>query len=84
MKRFTSTELGALALAVVFFVAGFVWLIWPRETVVVHPTNNEVGWPGSSIEVVSKTGSRIYGVIAIALGAGIGALVLYRPKISVV
>jgi hypothetical protein len=80
MKRFTSTELGALALAIVFFVAGLIWLIWPRETVVVHPANDVVGWPGSSTEVVSKTGSRIYGVMAIALGIGIGALVLYRPK----
>ena len=80
MKRFSSTEFGALALAVVFFVAGFVWLVWPREAVIVHPTNDVVGWPGSSTEVVSKTGSRIYGVMTMALGTGIGALVLYRPK----
>jgi hypothetical protein len=80
MKRRTSTELGGLVLAVMFFVSGFVWLAWPRERVVDHPTNNRLGRTGGFTEVVSKKGSQIYGVIAMFMGAGIGALVLYRPK----
>lgn len=39
-----------------------------------------LGEPRRSTDVVSKTGARIYGVMAMALGAGIGGLVLYRLK----
>ena len=80
MKRFTSSERGTLVLAVVFFVTSFVFLVWPQETVVVHPVNDVIGWQESVTSFVSKTGSRIYGVIAMFIGAGTAALVLYRPR----
>jgi hypothetical protein len=80
VKRFTSTEFGALILAAILIVAGLAWLVWPREMVVPHPTNDVVGWPGGFTEVVSKGRSRLYGFIAITLGAGLAALAAYRGK----
>jgi hypothetical protein len=80
MKRFTSTEIAALIMATAFVVVGFIWLVWPREMVILHVTNDFVGWPGSIVEYVNKRGSRIYGVMVMLLGAGIAALALYRSK----
>jgi len=51
MKRFSSTDMGALILAAVLFVGGLIWLLWPHEMVVVHATDNGTGWLGSYIEL---------------------------------
>jgi uncharacterized protein YjeT (DUF2065 family) len=80
MKRFTSTECGALILAAMLILAGLTWLLWPREMITSHPTNNEVGWPGGFTGLVSKAGSRLYGAVAIIVGAGLAYLAAYRNK----
>jgi hypothetical protein len=80
MKKLTSTEFGGLVLAIVFFAAGIVFLAWPRGRVALHPIDGVYGPGGTDIELVSESGSRIYGVLSLGLGAGVGALALYRPK----
>src|SRR4030095_13895929 len=35
-------EFGALILAAVLFVSGFVWLVWPQEMVLFNPTRSSV------------------------------------------
>ncbi len=80
MKNITSREFGGLVFAVILFLSGFVWLVWPQEGVVVRATNDFSGVPGGVAEVVSKKGSRIYGIISMVVGAGVGALAVYRPK----
>ncbi len=81
MKRFTSIEIGGLILAALLFFGGLCCVLTPRAGVVIHSTNDEIGWPGGSIESVSKIGSRVYGIMAMLLAFGIAALALYRRKV---
>jgi len=59
-------------LGVVFLVYGVITVIWPQAGVVSHFTNNARGGsPRYQQEVVTKTGSRVYGGLAILMGSGI-------------
>jgi hypothetical protein len=80
VKRFTSIEVGGLILAAILFAGGLACVIRPRATVVVHSTNDAIGWTGSSVEAVSTTGARCYGLLGMLLGTGIAALAIYRAK----
>jgi hypothetical protein len=80
VKRFTSIEVGGLILAALLFGGGLACVIRPRATVVVHLTNNVLGWLESSVEEVSTTGARFYGILGMLLGTGIAALAIYRAK----
>ena len=80
VKPFTSAETGALAFAIVLIAAGLIRLVWPREAVVVHATNDVVGWPGALTETVTRAGSRVYGVLPILFGGGLAAFALCRGK----
>lgn len=81
MKRFTSIEIGGLILAASFFFGGLATVIWPQSGIVPHFTNDALGMsPGTSLEVMSTTGARVGGILAILLGAGIAVLAVYREK----
>jgi hypothetical protein len=80
MKRITPIEIGVLLFAAALFVMGFIWLVWPREMAVGHATNDAMGWPGGFTEFVSRTGSRIYGIMGMLLGAGMAVFTLCRGK----
>lgn len=81
MRHFTSSEIGGLGLAAFLFLGGLACVIWPRAIVVIHFTNDGVtGRPGSSVESVSPTGARVYGLLGMLLGSGIATLALYREK----
>ena len=80
MKRFTPIEVAGVILGGVLFIGGLTCVIWPRAAVIIHPTNDWIGRPGSSVESVSTTGARMYGVLAMLLGVGIAALAVYRRK----
>ena len=80
MKRLTAGEFCGLLIAAVLIVAGTIWLLWPDEIRYNRPTNDRLGRPDSFNQVVGKTESRIYGGIAVVLGVGFGAIVLYRQK----
>jgi hypothetical protein len=80
MKRITTAEFGGLALAAGLFVVGCVWVAWPLDLVFVHAPAVFVSLATSALEVTSKTGTQIYGGIAMLLGIGLAALALYRPR----
>jgi hypothetical protein len=81
MKRLTTIELCGLVLGVIFLVFGVIMIIWPQTGVVFHFTNDALGMsPRSEPEVVTATGSRVYGVLAVLLGSGIVTASLYREK----
>jgi hypothetical protein len=81
MKRFTSIEIGGLILGVLLFCGGLDAVIWPQSGVVPHFTNDVWGMsPRTDMEVVSTTGARVYGILAMLLGAGIAAMAVCREK----
>jgi hypothetical protein len=72
MRRFTGTELGMLALAGLLFIVGAVSVFHPTEMNLAYRAYRRMP---ATIEHVSKRGSQAYGVLAIALGAGLAWLV---------
>jgi len=81
MKRFTPTEIGGLVLAAILFCGGLDSVIWPQSGATAHFTNDVLGlFPRTSAEFVSTNGARVYGILAIVLGAGIAAMAVYREK----
>jgi len=81
MKRLNTLEICGLVLGIVFLIYGVSNLIWPKPGVVSHFTNDELGMsPGYKTMTVSATGSRIYGLLAATMGAGMVAAALCREK----
>lgn len=81
MRRFTSTEIGALVLAGLFFFIGLANVILPQPGIVPHYTNGSGGGAAKvELEVVSKSGARVYGIVAMCFGVGIASMALYRQK----
>jgi hypothetical protein len=81
MKRLSATEVGGLVLAAFLFFGGLDSLIWPQSGIVLHLTNDALGLSyRSDLDVISKTGARVYGILAMLFGVGIGALALYHEK----
>ena len=70
MKPFKATETNALVVGAVLVLLGFVLIVWPRQFVVQHATNNYEGTPtGVVTQSVGSTGSRVFGVISVIIGA---------------
>jgi hypothetical protein len=80
MKRYTSTERAVLALAAVLFCGGLYSAVFPQAMVGVHTTMGPWGNAGSSPEVVSKTGARVYGVLMILVACGLAWVVNFPKK----
>jgi hypothetical protein len=81
MKRFAPNGIGILILALVLFLGGLDAAIWPQAGIVPHFTNGAFGSaPRSEMEVVSTTGARVYGVLAMLFGAAIGFMAFYHNK----
>jgi hypothetical protein len=84
MKKLGAIEKSALVLAAVFIAFGVYSIIHPTEMFVSAPTS---GWPPKSVigpdpprAHVSPLGARIYGLISVGVGTGVGWLVFYRPR----
>jgi hypothetical protein len=82
MKHLGSTEKVVLLLAGSFIIFGAYSAIYPSETYLPHPSST----PYRSLigqdpppEHVSREKARVYGIISIGFGIGLGWLVLYRP-----
>ena len=81
MKRLGAVEKGILLLAGVFIICGAYSVIHPTEMILFHPSGRRYRSPGPEIpELVTRGKARIYGILSIALGAGMGWLALYRPR----
>jgi len=81
MKRVTSTELGALVLAPLFFLGGLGLVIFPKEMKLWHVTHDPVSdWQDSYFEDVTKGRARFYGVMAMLLGAGLAVFIIFPKK----
>ena len=82
MRRLGAIEKTALVLGAVLMGFGIFQIIHPTEIVVPHassgPYKNPLG-SGPGLEYVSTRAARIYGFIALGLGAGIAGLAYYRP-----
>jgi hypothetical protein len=74
MKRLTGLEFCILLMAVSFIGVGIYTALYPTETVVIHQVYRHAG---ISIENISKTGARVYGVLATLLGIGFVWMVFY-------
>ena len=81
MQRLTSTDLGALVLAALFFLGGLVLVIFPKEMKLWHVTHDPVSdWQDSYFEDVTKGRSRFYGVMAMLTGTGLAVFVFFPKK----
>jgi len=77
MKNLKLIEVLLAGLALVFIVVGAYAIVQPIEMNVSHP--GPVRYQSlyrSQTEQVSKNGDRVYGVLAVVVGAGLGWLVL--------
>ena len=81
-ERLSSTALSCLVLAVLFIGFGVYSVVQPTEVYVFQPNYGPqaVTGPSPPPEHLTKRAGRIYGVILLALGAGIGWAVLCRPR----
>ena len=74
MRRFTGTELGLIALAILFIGVGLYAVIYPTEMNLYF--KNYKGFP-AGVEHISKAGSQIFGVLSMAIGAGLLWLICF-------
>jgi hypothetical protein len=75
MRRLSSTEWSGLILGIVLIAGGAVTAIKPKEGFMIYSSARTI--PGGAVELISKDKRRIYGVMAVLAGGGIGALSIY-------
>ena len=81
MKRFTATEKGAVLLAYVCVIFGIYLVPHPAEMYVAHPDSGRYKTPLVQHplgERVSREKARVYGIMSVVVGIGIGWLVFHR------
>jgi len=76
MKRFTGNEIAGLALAALLFVGGTSLVIWPQAGLVARETRHPDLANVAPFDSVNAPKSRTVGVIAIAFGAGLAAIIV--------
>jgi len=77
MRRFASVEIGTLILAALLFGVGLILLVHPTEAAWAHPTTDAASaMPGSYIEIISRKGARVYGVLGMLVGSGLAVFVI--------
>jgi hypothetical protein len=82
MRPITGIERFVLGLAILFIVVGLLNILWPQKIDVPHvslPTGKALR-ADNYVEHLSEEGSRRYGVVAVMVGAMLGALSLCRRK----
>ena len=78
MRRLSGIEMRFLLLAALFILAGADMVLFPQEHVMFHQ-GYHIKLP-SSINHVSKSQARDYGVLAMAVGAVMVGLVFYGRR----
>ena len=77
LHRFNSVEIGILILAALLFSFGLISIAHPMEAAWAHPATDSItAAPRNYLEVVTKDGARLYGILATLLGMGLAMLVL--------
>lgn len=67
-----------MAFGFVFILVGAYMIVHPKEMLVLHPGPDKALLRKNQPEYVSRTGSRIYGGLAVMMGVGISWLASYR------
>lgn len=81
MGRYTSTEVGGLIVAAFLFIGGACVAVWPREGPVLRATMDaSSNIEQTYVEFVGKNDARLYGVLAMLLGSGIAAFIVFPIK----
>ncbi len=73
--RFSALEKSGIAVSVMFIGVGIWSIIRPTPTLISHKAEKGP----STVEYVSKSGAKLYGVICVLVGSGIVVMVLFRP-----
>ena len=79
MRQISPIYAGGLILATFLILAGAGMALFPTPTVVSHGTY-EAAMPGADYEVMGEFGVRVYGFVAMAVGCGIAALMIYLMR----
>ena len=77
MRRISPSEIGLLIIGGLLVLGGCLSVVNPKATVVVHQNYRHTR---AYVEYVNQDKARLYGVMCIGLGCGLGALVFYRRK----
>lgn len=81
MNRLAPIEKWMLLLALFFFVTGIITVFRPQPMVLVHPSeHNFRAGPISMGEYMPKNLVRVYGGVAIVIGTGLAAIILFLPR----
>lgn len=84
MKRYTNMEYSVAVTGLMSIVIGIVIIVHPVEFTMIHDSTSgraKVPALGPDTPVhVSKTGSRVYGVLCLVMGLGISCLALARGR----
>jgi hypothetical protein len=80
MKRFTSTEIVVLLLAILFFLVGLWTVVHPKEMTIYHGStarNKSLVQDEPYLEHVSEKEAVLFGCLSIALGTGLIVAVFF-------
>jgi len=77
VQRISKTDVAGLIIAIFLVIGGFVVVIWPHEAVVQHAGT---GKGPTTYEHVTALGARIYGLVSIASGMGLAALIWWGAR----
>jgi hypothetical protein len=80
MKRFTATEMAALALGAVLFVGGASMVIWPPSGPVPHAASALGAGSITVIDTLTPAKSRLLGVMSMALATGLTVITVNYKK----
>ena len=80
MKRITTVELGGLILAAALIGVGFTWMIQPGDHFYIYAPEALANFAASAVEVTSRSGTQVHGVLAMAIGIGVAAFSVYRSE----
>lgn len=79
MKRYTNREIITALGGLVFLVFGVAVLLHPIEMTYTPPIGGYQAGITDAVQI-TKSGSRIYGVVSVAMGAGICYLALFAGR----
>lgn len=80
MRKHSSVERIGLCLGMAFILIGGWLAIFPKAYGARIPATSDSYIEESYVQSVTKQGCRVYGVIAVGIGLGLGVLAMYPLK----